>query len=224
MDIDYTIKFSDRKTLAIIVERDKSVVVRAPKGYDQEKIEEAVNKKRYWLYQKLNHTQKYSDLKSPREFVSGESFLYLGKRYNLDVVDKEMKEINFSNKFEISKRLQPDASELFTIWYRQRAKELIIPKVEEYSKNLGVDYDRIFIKDLKYRWGSCSPKKNLNFNWRLIKAPINVLNYVIVHELAHLIEPNHNDDFWNIIRVQIPKYKKAKEWLKENGELLERDI
>lgn len=224
MDIHYTVKYSDRKTLAIIVERDKSILVRAPKGYDESKIEDAVNKKRYWLYQKLNHTQKYSDYKSPKEFVSGESFLYLGKMYNLDVVEKELKGIHFSNKFEISKNLQPYASELFTMWYKQKARMLIIQKVNEYAKNLGVDYNRIFIKNLKYRWGSCSPKKNLNFNWRLIKAPINVLNYVIVHELAHLIEPNHNDNFWNIIKVQIPKYLKAKQWLKMNGELLEYNI
>ncbi|MBC8490291.1 MAG: M48 family metallopeptidase [Bacteroidetes bacterium] len=224
MDINYTVKYSNRKTLAIIVERDKSILVRAPKDYDENKIEKAVNKKRFWLYQKLNHSQKYSDFRSPREFVSGESFLYLGKRYNLDIVEKEINGIYFSNKFEISKSSQSNASDLFIKWYRQKAKELIIPKVEEYAKNLGVKYDRIFIKDLKFRWGSCSPKKNLNFNWRLIKAPINVLNYVIVHELAHLIEPNHNDDFWNIIKIQIPKYIKAKEWLKENGELLEWDI
>jgi len=224
MDINYTVKYSNRKTLVIIVERDKSILVRAPKNYDENKIEEAVNKKRFWLYQKLNHSQKYSDFRSPREFVSGESFLYLGKRYNLDFVEKEINGIYFSNKFEISKSSQSNASDLFIKWYRHKAKELIIPKVKEYAKNLGVEFDRIFIKDLKYRWGSCSPKKNLNFNWRLIKAPINVLNYVIVHELAHLIELNHTDDFWNIIKVQIPKYKKAKKWLKKNGELLERDL
>lgn len=224
MEIDYTVKYSDRKTLAIIVERDKSVVVRAPKGYDANKIENAVNKKRYWLYQKLNHPQKYSNNSKSREFVSGESFLYLGKMYRLDVVNDNINGIHFANKFIISKNSQPSALELFTKWYRQRAKEIIIPKVKEYAKNLGVEFNRILIKNLKYRWGSCSPKKNLNFNWRLIKAPINVLNYVIVHELAHLIEPNHNENFWNIIKVQIPYYNKAKEWLKKNGELLEYNI
>lgn len=223
MEINYTVKYSDRKTLVIIVERDKSILVRAPKDYDENKIEEAVNNKKYWLFQKLNHVQKYSSHKNPKEFVSGESFLYLGKRYNLDVVEKEINGIHLSNKFEISKISQPYASELFTKWYKQKARKLIIQKVNEYAKNLGVEYNRIFIKDLKYRWGSCSPKKNLNFNWKLIKAPINVLNYVIVHELAHLIEPNHNDDFWNIIKIQIPKFEKAKEWLKKNGELLEAD-
>lgn len=224
MEIDYTVKYSDRKTLAIIVERDKSVVVRAPKGYDANKIENAVNKKRYWLYQKLNHPQKYSNNSKSREFVSGESFLYLGKMYRLDVVNDNINGIHFANKFIISKNSQPSALELFTKWYRQRAKEIIIPKVKEYAKNLGVEFNRILIKNLKYRWGSCSPKNNLNFNWRLIKAPINVLNYVIVHELAHLIEPNHNENFWNIIKVQIPYYNKAKEWLKKNGELLEYNI
>ena len=105
----------------------------------------------------------------------------------------------------------------------QRKNE-IIPKVRFYANNLGVTYNKIMISDLKYRWGSCTPKDNLNFNWRLIKAPMFVIEYVIVHELAHLLEGNHTPEFWNIVKVQVPNYEKAKEWLKENGEMLEGDM
>ncbi len=80
------------------------------------------------------------------------------------------------------------------------------------------------IVDNRYRWGSCTVKDNVNFNWRLIKAPMFVIDYVIVHELAHLIEANHTPRFWNIVRAQSPKMEKAKQWLMENGQILEEEV
>jgi predicted metal-dependent hydrolase len=86
---------------------------------------------------------------------------------------------------------------------------------------MGAVYNSANIVDLKYRWGSCTPKNNLHFNWRLIKAPLRVIEYVIVHELAHLLEPNHTQLFWQIVKTQVPDYERSKAWLKENGTLLE---
>jgi predicted metal-dependent hydrolase len=89
---------------------------------------------------------------------------------------------------------------------------------------LGVAYGRAKITDGRYRWGSCTPADNVNFNWRLIKAPLFVIDYVIAHELAHLIEPDHTPRFWNIVRAQVAKMEQAKAWLKEHGKLLEQDL
>ncbi len=89
---------------------------------------------------------------------------------------------------------------------------------------MGVAYDRIMISDLKVRWASCTPKNNLNFNWRIVKAPAFVIDYLIVHELAHLLEPNHTDRFWTIVAVQIPHFATAKDWLREHGAALEEDL
>ena len=100
----------------------------------------------------------------------------------------------------------------------------IIPRVKHHARELGVTYAKVKIVDNLYRWGSCTVKNNVNFNWRLIKAPMFVIDYAIVHELAHLIEANHTSGFWNIIRAQAPTMEKAKAWLKENGQLLEQAI
>jgi len=89
---------------------------------------------------------------------------------------------------------------------------------------MGVAYERIMISDLRMRWASCTPKNNLNFNWRIVKAPVFVIDYLIVHELAHLLEPNHTEGFWNIIAVQVPHYILAKDWLREYGATLEEDM
>jgi predicted metal-dependent hydrolase len=224
MQIEYSIKYSNRKTLSIIVERDRSIVVRAPMNTSKEVIEKEINKRKFLLFQKINNPQKYESPKPRKEFVSGESLLFLGKHHKMEVVQEEIGGIQFDNKFYISKVNQDIAEQLFKDWYFKQAEEKIIPKVTFHAKNLGVKYNTIKILDLKYRWGSCTPKDNINFNWRLIKAPIFVIDYIVVHELTHLIESNHTPEFWNIVSVQLPHYNKAKDWLKDNGHLLETEF
>ncbi|TVM14167.1 hypothetical protein DPQ33_17800 [Oceanidesulfovibrio indonesiensis] len=109
-------------------------------------------------------------------------------------------------------------------WFKKRAAEKIIPRAERFAQSLGVKYNQIQMTDSKFRWGSCSTKDNLNLNWRLIKAPVFVIDYIIVHELTHLIEGNHTPRFWNIVHAQVANMDKAKKWLKENGQLLLSDL
>lgn len=224
MEINYSIQYSNRKTLSIIVERDRSVVVHAPLNVSKELIEKEVSKRRYLLLKKINSPQKYERPKPRKEFVSGESLMFLGKNYKMEVVQENINGVRFDNKFYINKSNQNKAEQLFRDWYFKQAEEKIIPKVKYHAKNLGVAYKAIKILDLKYRWGSCTPKDHINFNWRIIKAPIAVIDYIIVHELAHLIESNHTLEFWNIVSVQLPHYEQAKNWLKENGHLLETEF
>jgi predicted metal-dependent hydrolase len=219
MTITYTTKYSQkRKTLGLIVERDKSVVVLAPDGTSTETVEAFVERKKFWLFEKIKYSPKFGEPKPQTPFVSGKAIPYLGKNYKLDVVEESIDGIHFASKFQVSRDKLDRAPRLLFIWYKDRAKEKIIPKVERYARQLGVEYNDILISDLKYRWGSCTLKGNLNFNWRLIKAPHFVINYVVIHELAHLLELNHSDRFWNIVKVQMPNYLEAKEWLRVNGE------
>lgn len=224
MEINYSIQYSNRKTLSIIVERDRSVVIHAPFNVSEELIEKEVSKRKYLLLKKINSPQKYERPKPRKEFVSGESLMFLGKNYKMEVVSENINGVRFDNKFYISKSNQDKAEQLFRDWYFKQAEEKIIPKVKFHSKNLGVKYKAIRVLDLKYRWGSCTPKDHINFNWRIIKAPIAVIDYIIIHELAHLIETNHTPEFWNIVSVQLPHYEQAKNWLKENGHLLETEF
>ena len=219
MSLTYSTKYSDkRKTLGLIVERDKSVVVLAPTGTSQETVDVFVNKKKFWLFEKINYSPKFGEIKPETPFISGKAIPYLGKNYKLDVVKEPLEGIVFDGKFLLSQQNLQIGKAILEQWYKQKAKEKITPMVEQYAKRLGVEYNDILISDLKYRWGSCTLKGNLNFNWRLIKAPQYVINYIVIHELAHLIELNHSDRFWNIVRVQMPNYIEAKEWLRENGE------
>lgn len=224
MEINYSIIYSKRKTISIIVERDRSIVVRAPENTSTKFIDKEVQKRKRLLKSKIEHNQKYPFVKQLKEFVSGESLLFLGKEYKLYVVEEPLEGVSFDNKFFISKQNQKIANKLFKEWYITSASKLITPKAKEIASQIGVNYNNINILDLKYRWGSCTPKDNIHLNWRLIKAPMSVIEYIIVHELTHLLESNHTPEFWNRVSAQLPNYDKAKKWLKENGHELETDF
>jgi len=224
MIIEYQIKYSNRKTLNISVERDRSIIVRAPHYLTAEKIDKIVQSKRQWIKEKLNHTQKYPLVGDSKEFVSGETLMYLGKNYQLLVVDEEFEDIQFDQRFKISKANQPKANELFKKWYLKQALIKIEPLATKYAKSLGVQYNQFKTSEMKYRWGSCTPANNIIFNWRIIKAPMYVLEYLVAHELVHLLENNHTPRFWNILSIQVPNYQKAKNWLKKHGNVLEVDF
>lgn len=227
MDLDYTIQRSPkRQKLTISVERDRRVVVHAPDDLSDEKIRQVIESRRLWIYEKIGHPQKYSSLPHPpgKELVSGESALYLGRQYRIDVVKNSLSGIEFAQRFLIPDMKKENKVEALRKWYISRSKEKIIPRVKSHAHALGVDIAAIKIIDSRYRWGSCTLKNNINLNWRLIKAPMFVIDYIIVHEIAHLFEPNHTSQFWNIVQAQTPTMEKAKAWLKENGQLLEQDV
>jgi predicted metal-dependent hydrolase len=212
--------------VTITVERDRRVVVHAPESMSDEKIRQVVESKRQWIYEKTNHPQKYRSLPHPpgKELVSGESVLYLGRQYRIEIVETGLTEIQFAQRFLIPASKDSKRVETLREWYVRKAKEKIVPRVKQHARQLGVEVGEVRIVDNRYRWGSCTPNSNVNLNWRLIKAPMFVIDYVIIHELAHLIEANHTPRFWNIIRAQTPTMDKAKAWLREYGQLLEQAI
>ncbi|PSB53934.1 M48 family peptidase [filamentous cyanobacterium Phorm 6] len=227
MELDYAIVYSPkRKRLTITVERDRSIVVKAPTGTSIDKIQEVVESCKLWLYEKTHHEQKYHPPLHPpgKELVNGESLPYLGRNYQLELSDSS-NEIQFiNNHFLVPKAQAKQRGDIFKNWYIQQAKEQILPRVKVNAKRMGVEFNLAKITDSKYRWGSCTPKNNVIFNWRLIKTPMFVIDYVIVHELAHLLESNHTSIFWNIVAVQVPNYQLAKKWLREHGNVLEEDF
>ena len=227
MELVYTIQRSARRRkLTITVERDRSVIVHAPEAVSDRKIQQVVESKRQWLYEKIGHPQKYQDLPHPpgKELVSGESALYLGRQYRIEVVKNGLTEVQFAHRFLIPATKGKKRVEALRNWYITKANEKILPRVKLHARDLGVEVAEVKIVDNRYRWGSCTLRDNVNFNWRLIKSPMFVIDYVIVHELAHLIEANHTPKFWNIVSIQSPTMDKAKAWLKEHGQLLEQKL
>jgi predicted metal-dependent hydrolase len=227
MQLSYAVQRSPkRKTLTITVERDRRVVVHAPSNASDEAIQRIVETRRQWIFEKVHHSQKYQDLPHPpgKELVTGESALYLGRSYRIEVVANGAGDIELAHRFLIPASHATRRKGALREWYVARAKEIILARVDRHAKGLGVEFKRARIVDSRYRWGSCTAHDNVTFNWRLIKAPTFVIDYVIVHELAHLIEANHTSRFWNIVRTHVPKMQKARAWLNDNGQVLEEEI
>ena len=159
MELTYTIQRSARRRkLTITVERDRSVVVHAAEGTSDEIIGQVVASKRQWIYEKIGHPQKYQDLlHAPgKELVSGESALYLGRQYRIEVVKTGLAEIKFAQRFLIPATQTSKRAEALRDWYIGKAKEKIVPRVKQHARQLGVDVAEVKIVDNRYRWGSCT--------------------------------------------------------------------
>ncbi len=218
-DISFNIKKSKRKTLSIYIERDGTVTVIAPENSTDKEIEEVIKKKEYQIYKSLAEWELTNSTKIEREFVNGQSYLYLGRNYRLEIVKEEQKKplILKNGYFLLRKKDESKAKKLFIEFYKEKGLQKIVERVERYQKRINVNPKQIRIMELKNRWASCSEKGNLNFHWKCIMAPLDVLNYIVVHELAHLIHKKHIKAFWNEIDKMIPDYQKHMEWLRING-------
>jgi len=219
INIDKIVR-SRRKTIALQITDDAMLIVRAPFDVDEKTIEKVVLKHKEWIERKKKEILSRDPKFSRKEFVNGEGFLYLGRYYRLRIVDDQDEPLKFDNGFYLSKKYLPQAKEIFIKWYKEKAYEKISKRVQFYAQKRGFKFNKINITNAQKRWGSCSFKKNLNFTWRLIMAPLPVIDYVVVHELVHLEEKNHTKSFWNKVKMLLPEYQKHKNWLKKNGYLL----
>jgi len=230
--INYEIIRTNRKTMGIIIDNDKNVIVRSPEDTVESKIEEVLKKKTSWILSKLKEMDKIKPAPKKKEFMSGEKLPYLGRRYRLEVLPSEISKPEvklYQGKFIINypKKLKEDGEQrreeiryALIEWYREHAKEKINERVEKYKVKLDVEPNNVVVKKQKKRWGSCSSKGNLNFNWRIILAPMSIVDYLVVHELTHLLHDNHSKEFWSTVGSIIPDVKAKREWLKINGRRL----
>lgn len=209
-----------RKTIALQVTDNATLIVRAPFNVDYSTIISIVQKHKRWIEKKKEEIEKRDPKFYPKEFVNGEGFLYLGRYYKLKIVDNQKEPLKFENGFYLLRYVLPQAKEIFIEWYKKAAYEKISERVKWYAKKSGFKYNRINITNAQKRWGSCSYEGSLNFSWRLIMAPLRVVDYVVVHELVHLEEKNHKKNFWNKVKVLMPDYERYDKWLKENSYLL----
>jgi len=221
--IEFTLTKSRRKTLAIIVEAPGRVSVKAPVGLSDDEVISRVKSRAKWIVQKLYDLKNIEAVATKKEFVNGELFLYLGRSYSLQlIIDKGLKKpvVNLYNSKLIVTTPAGDEElikKALEAWYRSKAKEQITERIKYYQLQVGAIPARVTVKEQKKRWGSCSSKGNLNFNWKAVMAPSPVLDYIIVHELCHLIHLNHSRQYWDLVAAILPDYKKRREWLKENA-------
>lgn len=210
---------SKRRTIALIVERDGSLTVRAPRRAAIVDIQSFILEKQEWIVRTQERFK--SVVEAPKkEYQDGETFLLLGHEYGLTLVKPQRPALKFENGFTLGHTAQHSGERLFTQWYKNEAYRIIAERTGVYSARYGFSPKQVKISSARTRWGSCSPDGTLNFTWRLVMAPLEVIDYVVVHELSHLRVKNHSNRFWQEVEKILPEYKDRRKWLRVHGETL----
>ncbi len=210
---------SKRSTLSLQITEDSELVIRAPYKMSKKAIYRVIVKYKDWIEKKQKEMAKRSK-RLEHKFTDKEEFFYLGNRYELQIVKDQKVPLIFDDGFFLSERHLNDAKEILLEWYKVKSYEIIFDRVTFYASKYGFKYEKFRITNAQKRWGSCSSNGNLNFSWKLVMAPLDIIDYVVIHELVHLIERNHSKSFWEKVRMICPEYEKYHDWLKENGYLL----
>jgi predicted metal-dependent hydrolase len=208
-----------RKTISLVVQRDGSLVVRAPLRTPEKTIRELVQQKADWIAR----SQEQMRQKQPaqRQFSEGETLPLLGKQHPIKIVPRQRASLNLQGgEFRLAEKAQPRAREVFALWYKQTAAILLPARLEALAKKHNLRPKRVRISSARTRWGSCSTSGTISLTWRLVMAPPEVIDYVIIHELAHIPHPNHSKNFWDTVATLMPDYKKHINWLKQHGQSL----
>ncbi len=220
--IEYRLRYAARKTLAIDVHPDLSVVVTAPTGSPDEAVAERVHKRAAWIVQQKRFFENYLPKLPPRRYVSGEAHRYLGKQYRLRVHQADADGVKMARGqinvglADVSKkeRVRP----LVTGWFRQRA-EAVFGEVFEGCAALAerhdIAADGFQIRKMSNRWGSCTAERRVLLNPELIVAPLPCIEYVVVHELAHVKHHNHSADFYRLLKAMMPDWERRRERLNQ---------
>lgn len=209
-----------RKTIALVINADAKLIVRAPLSVPKEYINELVERKRAWIERKQQEIVSRNETYAQKQYVNGEDCLFLGDVYRLAYSDNVSSIVLKSDRL-----LLPDqkcnAQKLIIEWYRDEAQRVFKERTAYYASMIGVKYRSVRISSAARRWGSCGVKGTLNFSWRLIMAPLRVIDSVVVHELVHIEFRNHSKKFWARVRTIMPDYDQQRKWLKEHQKLLE---
>lgn len=217
-DVVCNIKRSKRKTISIYVERDGTVSVLAPKDLSDDKLTKLVKSKEYLIYKHLSEWEDLNRSRVEREYVNGQSFLYMGRNYRLELVEEQEVPLKLKNGyFLLRKKDKLAAKSHFIQFYKTKSLPHLTQKVNHFKNKMDVNPNRIRVQELQHRWASCSGKGNLHFHWKCAMAPGSVMSYIVVHELAHLKHLNHSPAFWNEVDKVMPNYQKYVEWLRANG-------
>jgi predicted metal-dependent hydrolase len=205
-----------RRTVSIQIKPDGKVIVRAPLRIAEKTVRAFVESKADWITRKKAELAAHTPV-TARQFRDGECFLLLGREIPLRVEPGQRAALTLKDAFILSPKALPNAADIFEKWYKTYALALLKERVALYAAQHGFKPERIRISSARTRWGSCSSRGTLSFTWRLVMAPLEVVDYVVIHELVHLRVHNHSKTFWDSVAALMPDYKRHMAWLKANS-------
>ena len=207
-----------RKTMQITVERSGALSIVAPSTVPEQHLIDFVEEKLLWIHTKIEEKASLQKKAPVKEFVDGEGFLYLGKSYRLRLVDKQLIDLSLKNgRFCLRQSAIHRGREVFVSWYARRAQNWFEKQVAEHANRMDVAVKEVAVQDLGFRWGSFGADGRVSFHWKAILLPPRIAQYVVIHELAHALHPDHSARFWMKVEQHLPDWRWRKTWLAENG-------
>jgi predicted metal-dependent hydrolase len=207
-----------RKTLEIGVDRHGELTLSAPLECSLKRIEKFARERKFWVYTKLAEKNRLFKPRTPKEFVEGEGFLYLGRSYRLKFVPMQAEAFKLLNgRLQMVHGLGDDARRALIAWYTERLKRVLNERLRACEISVGHNAKSFRVQDLGFRWGSCGKGNVLYFHWKLVLLPLHIIDYVITHELLHLKITHHTPIFWKKLELAMPDYEQRKEWLARYG-------
>ncbi|WP_444962773.1 M48 family metallopeptidase [Nocardiopsis sp. M1B1] len=206
---------SRRRTVGITVDRDGTLLLHVPEDIAWERVESWARRKRGWVRDKLADKDVLLSRQPPREFVSGEGFDYLGRRYRLKVTD-EVERVHFNGgriRMHPAVAYGPDPAAAMAAWYRERAKLWLPSRLRPWRARMALHPAGVHVRDLGHRWGSLGAGGRLNLHWAIMQLPPPVVDYVLAHELAHVAVRDHSPGFWDLVRTAVPDHERRRERL-----------
>jgi predicted metal-dependent hydrolase len=207
-----------RKTLGVTVDRAGELIIHAPEGTENTELLRWTRSKLLWVHRKLAIKEELAAQVREPEYVTGESFFFLGRSYRLQVVGEQAEALSFDGRaFSLRRDVRMRAPALFRSWYLDAGKKWISARVALLAPRIGVVAPRVEVRDLGFHWGSCGKNNVTYFNWKLLQLPVRLADYVLAHELAHLIEPHHGREFWAVLERSLPDWRQRQEDLRRKA-------
>ena len=208
---------SRRRTVSLLVDEQAALVVRAPLKMPLRDIEEILHQKRDWIRKHQAAMRHRLSQRPARLYAEGEGFLWLGRTLRLQP-QAHLRHVSREDGLLLLPEGDPETSANHIVrWYREEARAVITERVRLWSALMGLTVDRITLTNAVRRWGACSGRANLSFAIRLVMAPLDVIDYVVVHELCHIVHKNHGPQFWELVAEQMPDYVLHRKWLAEHA-------
>lgn len=225
-EVSYYIRYSKKaKRPALKIDVKSGLEVILPERHGAVKPEQLIKSRESWVLAGLERAALLKEQIERRSSEENRVVLYLGQEYSMvKIIRKDVSPSVKKDDDRFYVTVPDDTREkteaVLEKWYRNEAQKIFNERARAIGDKMKLKYNRVFVRSQKTRWGSCSRLKNLSFNWRLVMAPAQVIDYLVIHEMAHIMEMNHSVNFWRLVEGACPDYRAPRKWLRENGQML----
>ncbi len=219
-DPAYTVLRTRRRLASITISPHNKITVRVPWNFSEEQIRKFLDSRQKWIAKVLERNRPWLEWQAARRYETGDAFFYLGREYRLEIRKEPGESVHIENESLCLSAERPSKDVIVSMleeWYKSQAREIFAARLRHYENEMGLVARGLRIKHLRSLWGSCTSGEMITLNWRLVMAALEVIDYVIVHELGHLKHPNHSRRFWEYTGRYAPDYARHRRWLNQNG-------